>query len=79
MNQNMFLFLNTQKMRAKEQSIMAMMMAQAHEEWPINQPNWTFMPKKLAISVGGMSISETKVNTFIILFWSRLMIPITVF
>ena len=44
-----------------------------------NQPNRTFIPKKLAIKVGGISISETRVNTFMILFWSRLMIPRTVF
>ena len=36
-------------------------------EVPIH-PNLTFIPKKLAISVGGMSISETSVNTFMILF-----------
>ena len=44
-----------------------------------NQPNLTFMPKKLAMRVGGMSIRDTRVNTFMILFWSRLMIPRTVF
>lgn len=33
-----------------------------------NQPNLTFMPKKLAMSVGGMSMSDTRVNTFMILF-----------
>ena len=47
-------------------------------EVPIH-PNLTFIPKKLAISVGGMSISETRVKTFMILFWSKLMIPSTVF
>jgi hypothetical protein len=31
-------------------------------------PNCTFIPKKLAMRVGGMSISETRVNTFMILF-----------
>ena len=48
-------------------------------EWLTNQPNWIFIPKKLAIRVGGMSISDMRVNTFMILFWSRLMIPSTVF
>ena len=38
-----------------------------HPDTPIH-PNDTFIPKKLAMRVGGISISDTRVNTFIILF-----------
>ena len=44
------------------------MMTQAHPELAKKPPNDTFMPKKLAIKVGGISISDTRVNTFMILF-----------
>ena len=38
-----------------------------HAEVP-TQPKLTFIQKKLAIRVGGMSMRETRVNTFMILF-----------
>ena len=41
---------------------------QVQYECPTNHPNWIFIPKKLAIKVGGISISDTRVNTFMILF-----------
>jgi hypothetical protein len=44
------------------------MITHAHPEFWKKPPNETFIPKKLAMSVGGMSIRETRVNTFMILF-----------
>ena len=66
-------------MIANDANIRATMTIQVHGELPIKPPKYIFIPKKLAIRVGGMSISDTRVKTFMILFWSRLMIPITVF
>ena len=66
-------------MKAKEASIITTMITHAQRESAKNPPKETFIPKKLAIRVGGISMSETSVKTFMILFWSRLMIPITVF
>ena len=74
----MFLFLNIQNIMIVEIAISARAISHDTHEVP-NHPNLTFIPKKLAINVGGISISETRVNTFMILFWSRLMIPSTVF
>lgn len=43
--------------------------AKIHDQHDVpSHPNLTFIPKKLAMSVGGMSMSDTSVNTFIILF-----------
>ena len=41
--------------------------------------NPMFIPKIPEISVGGINNSETNVRTFIILFWSKLIRPSTVF
>lgn len=78
-NQNIFLCLKIQKMTKNDRSISPTIMNQAQPDSDMKRPKLTFMPKKLAMRVGGMSISETRVKTFIILFWSRLMIPMTVF
>ena len=63
----MFLFLNIQKMTIIDIAMSTRTISQDTHEVPIH-PNLTFIPKKLAISVGGMSISDTRVNTFMILF-----------
>ena len=63
----------------RDVTIRRVMIIHAQPELPKKFPNWTFIPKKLAINVGGMSRSDTRVKTFMILFWSRLMIPSTVF
>jgi hypothetical protein len=44
------------------------MITQAQPEFEKNPPNDTFIPKKLAISIGGINMRDTKVNTFMILF-----------
>lgn len=63
----MFLFLNIQNITTIDIAMRTRTISQDTHEVPI-QPNLTFIPKKLAISVGGMSISDTRVNTFMILF-----------
>jgi hypothetical protein len=60
--------LNTQKIAIVEIAIRRSTMTQVQQEWPMNHPNWIFIPKKLAMRVGGISIRDTRVNTFIILF-----------
>ena len=63
----MFLLLKIQKMTSVEMAIKASAMTHDQHEVPI-QPNLTFIPKKLAMRVGGMSMRETRVKTFMILF-----------
>ena len=63
----MFLFLNTQNITIVDIAISTRTISHDTHEVPIH-PNLTFIPKKLAINVGGMSMSETSVNTFMILF-----------
>ena len=63
----MFLFLNTQNIAIVDIAISMRTISHDTHDVPIH-PNLTFIPKKLAIKVGGISISETSVNTFMILF-----------
>ena len=63
----MFLFLNIQNITTIDIAMSTRTISHDTHEVPIH-PNLTFIPKKLAISVGGMSISDTRVNTFMILF-----------
>ena len=74
----MFLLLKIRKINPNDISISTTMITHAQRDSAKKPPKDTFMPKKLAIRVGGISISETRVKTFMILFWSRLMIPTTV-
>ena len=60
--------MNIQKIKARETSIRARMITHVQAEVLMKFPKAMFMPKKLAIKVGGMSRSETNVNTFMILF-----------
>lgn len=66
-SQNIFLLLNIQKTTNVDITISSRAIIHDQLESP-SHPNCTFIPKKLAMSVGGMSINETRVNTFIILF-----------
>ena len=78
-NQNIRLLLKTQKITAIDTIIRTSIRAHTHGELLRKFPKLMFIPKKLAIRVGGISIRDMRVNTFIILFWSKLMIPRTVF
>jgi hypothetical protein len=60
--------LNTQKITDRDTSIRIRMITHIHNELPTNHPKLTFIPKKLAINVGGMRRRDTRVNTFMILF-----------
>lgn len=63
----MRLFLKTQKTTMME--IPIRQSAITHDQPLVpNQPNCTFIPKKLAMRVGGMRSNDTRVNTFMILF-----------
>ena len=63
----MFLFLNIQNITTIDIAMRTRTISHDTHDVPIH-PNLTFIPKKLAIKVGGISISETSVNTFMILF-----------
>ena len=71
--------MKTQKIIDRETTIRISIITHAHPELLKKFPNLTFIPKKLAIRVGGIRSNDTRVKTFMILFWSRLMIPRTVF
>ena len=66
-NQNILRLLNTQKTVIIDNPIKIRAITHDHPLAP-NHPNCTFIPKKLAIRVGGIKRSETSVNTFMILF-----------
>ena len=55
-------------MKPIDTTIRTRMIAHIHAEFPTNQPKDMFIPKKLAMRVGGISSNDTSVNTFMILF-----------
>ena len=67
MLQNILRLLKIQKIIKVDATISASAMTHDHPDVP-SHPNCTFIPKKLAMRVGGMSMRDTRVKTFMILF-----------